>query len=373
MGQRIAIVTNTAWNIVNFRMGLMQALREQGYEVICIAPPDERVRMIEERGFRFIPLRHLSRKGMNLFKDFSLISELYKIYKQENITLVLHFTIKPNIYGAIAAALVNISSVCTVTGLGYTFLSQGFVHRVTKVLFKLAFWKADKVIFQNSDDQRLFVESHLVDPRKTLIINGSGVNTTYFMPMPSRRKGDGKIQLLYIGRLLYDKGLRELYEVSVMLFKEFPDLEFHIVGGIDNENPSAISREFLDKWILELPSVRYHGVTEDIRPFIADADVIILPSYREGLPRTNLEAMCMEKPIITTDVPGCKDTVIDGENGLKATVKNPESLANAIRKIIGLDEQQRHTMGVNGRRIAIKDFDEQIVIDKYLNLINAAL
>lgn len=368
---KIAIVTNTAWNIVNFRMGLMRALREQGNEVICIAPSDERVSFIEEQGFRFVPLTQLSRKGMNLLKDFSLIRELSRIYKEEQIDMAMHFTIKPNIYGSIAAASVNVKSICTVTGLGYTFLSQGFVHKITKVLFRLAFRKAEKVIFQNYDDQQLFVESRLVGAAKTLIIKGSGVNTEYFKPRHAQHTANGKIRLLYVGRLLYDKGLRELYEVSGILAREFPNLEIHIVGGIDNENPSAIRQEFLDKWLKEQSAVQYHGATDDIRPFIAEADVIVLPSYREGLPRTNLEAMCMEKPIITTDVPGCKDTVIEGMNGLMVEVKSPESLANAIRKIIRLDEAQRHAMGVHGRRLAIQDFDEKIVINKYLNVVNA--
>ncbi len=354
-------------------MGLMRALREMGYEVVCIAPPDERVRIIKDNGFRFVPLRHLSRKGMNLFRDISLTTELYRLYKREDVALALHFTIKPNIYGAIAASWAGIGSVCTITGLGYTFLSQGFVHRLTKLLFRMAFRRADKVVFQNDDDRQLFIESKLVDLTKTTIIKGSGVNTEYFKPMPARRHSDGKIRLLYIGRLLYDKGLRELHEASRLLSPEFPQLEFHIVGGIDEGNPSAIHREFLENWLREQVNVTYHGETDDIRPFIADADIIVLPSYREGLPRTNLEAMCMEKPIITTDVPGCKDTVVEGKNGLKTEVRNASSLSDAIRKMIGLNEAQRHAMGVTGRHIAIRDFDEKIVISHYLSVIHAAL
>ena len=245
----IGVVANTAFNIYNFRLGLIKELQAKGYHVIAIAPADNYVELLCENDIEFIEVKNLARKGTNPFNDLRLVNELRNIYKKYKLDVVLQYTIKPNIYGTIAAQLTKTKTICTVTGLGYTFLNKSMASMVALRLYRLAFSFADKVLFQNRDDEQTFIENHLVDKNKTQIIPGSGIDTERFSSDFCLEKKDDIIRFLMIGRLLKDKGIYEYAEAAKNIRQKYKDVEFHLLGEIDNQNPSAIKKEELQSWI----------------------------------------------------------------------------------------------------------------------------
>jgi glycosyltransferase involved in cell wall biosynthesis len=363
--KKVALVVNTAWNIVNFRLGLIKALIESGYQVVAIAPPDTYVDRIVQTGCKFVPLKRLERKGTNPVRDLQLTHELYRIFKKEAIDIALLYTIKPNIYGSIAANLANIPTICTVTGLGYSFISTGLVSRIAKGLYKRAFRRATRIAFQNRDDLQLFIEQGLAKQEKCILIKGSGINTEHFAPAPKNVETNQFI-FLFVGRLLFDKGVRELLQAAKEIKEQQPEVEFWMVGALDEDNPSCISHELLIEYQKE-GVVRYFGVSDKVREIMQDADVVVLPSYREGLPRVMLEALSMAKPIITTDTAGCRETVVDGKNGYMVPIKHADALRDAMKKMLQHSKEELQDMGAEGRKMALEEFDEKIIVQHYLD------
>ena len=348
-------------------MGLIEALIDEGHEVICIAPSDEHAKLIQDKGIPFIPLKLLARKGTNPLSDYRLMNEIKSILKKEKIGLVLNYTIKPVIYGTLAAHALKIKVINTVTGLGYSFLSTGIVNRLVKKLYRYSLKFSSVVAFQNQDDQKLFLDNKLVEPSKTTIIPGSGINTSHFKPSQVQNS-NGSTSFLFIGRLLYDKGIREFLSAASLTVKQNPTASFDIVGKLDENNPSAVSKEFLNEWTSK-EYIHYHGEVNDTRPFIEKSNVVVLPSYREGLPRVMLEAMAMAKPIIASNAPGCRDTVNHGKNGFMVPVKDSETLAQTMQDMVELGNDKRNEMGEFGRKMVLEKFDEQIIIEKYIKQI----
>ena len=366
--KNIAIVVNAAWNIYNYRLGLAKALIKNGFNVITIAPNDEFVREIEEIGCKFIELKNLRRKGKNPIRDVQLVYELKQIYNKENIKLALHYTIKPIIFGTISASLLKIKSINTLTGLGYSFQSNNILNFIASRLYKFSLNKSSRVLFQNIDDKKMFLDKNLVKETKVGVVNGSGINTDYFKSKIDI-ENNKTFELLFIGRLLKDKGIFELIDSCRELYKKHKKLVLNIVGEIDNDNPASISQKQLS--VLEgYPWIKYHGIVKDTRSYIDNCHVVILPSYREGVPRVLLEGMAMSKPIITTDVPGCKETIINNQNGFLVPVKDSKVLSEAIEKMIQLNKKDRIKMGEKGREIVLELFDEKIIIKNYLDEIN---
>ena len=275
----------------------------------------------------------LKRTGMNPVSDLTLLVYLVALMRQIKPQRVLCYTVKPVIYGVIAATLARVPyRYALITGLGYAFQggnSRTFVRSLVKVLYKVALKFADKVFFQNSDDEALFRELGLIDvSTNTCLVNGSGVDLVEFAvsPLPS------KVTFLFIGRLLGDKGVREYVEAARIVREKFPDTEFGLVGWID-DNPDSVEQDELEKWIVE-STIKFYGKLEDVRPAITGCSVYVLPSYREGTPRTVLEAMAMGRPVITTDAPGCRETVINGRNGFLVSVRSIDELVVAMRQFI---------------------------------------
>lgn len=368
MVKRIGIVANTAFNIYNFRLGLMRYLAEQGYDVFAIAPADDYVSRITDAGFRFVELKHLARKGTNPLKDLQLAYELRSIYQREKPDAVLQYTIKPNIYGTLAARTCGVRTVCTVTGLGYTFLNASLAATVAHRLYRLAFGWADNVLFQNTDDRDVFVSGNLVDAAKTAIVPGSGIDINHFNPgQCPPREADGITRFLMIGRFLKDKGIYEYSEAARLLKAQQKAVEFHLVGEVDEHNPSSITREALQRWIDE-GLIRYDGYLRDTRPAICAADCIVLPSYREGMPRVILEGMAMGKPCITTDVPGCKDAV-DASCGFLAKGQDVKSLAEQMQRFVDRNQNERQAMGIAARMRAKNIYADNIIFRHYLDIL----
>jgi glycosyltransferase involved in cell wall biosynthesis len=366
----IALVANIAWNLYNFRRGLISALQAEGYDILLIATADDYVERLQDMGCTFVPLRHLSRKGTNPWSDFRLYRELRSIYRQYRPQTVLHYTIKPNIYGTLAAKSASVPSIATITGLGYSFLSTGWVSKLVRRLYRFALAKSDYTIFQNQDDRQLFVAEKLVAESKTLLIRGSGINTQLFAPCPKADEHKNTFIFLFVGRLLYDKGIREFLQAAEQTQKANPNsCQFWIVGALDTQNPSALAPEELQKYV-QNNTVTYFGSTDNVKDFIANADTVVLPSYREGLPRVMLEALAMARPIITTDAPGCRDTVQDTQNGFIIPPQDAHALAQAMQRILHTDEPTRQNMGKHGREMAETLFDQNVVINQYLQLLS---
>ncbi len=366
MQKTIAVVTNSTWNIYNFRLGLIKRLKAEGYNVLVIAPVDEYIHYLNESHFtKHIPLKHLAPQSKNPIKNLLLTWELLKIYKKEQPDLILHYTIKPNIFGSIAAKLAKIPSISTVTGLGYTFLSDSFTNKMVKSLYRFAFGKIQKVIFHNAVDQKLFIDKKIIKHDQSLVIPGSGVNTNYFRPLSLQTRNE-KFVFLFIGRLLYDKGIIEFVNAAKIVKSKFPEAEFWVIGEAEAKNPSIVSKRDLLKWV-EARYIHYLGPTKDVRKFIKKVDAVVLPSYREGMPRAILEGMAMAKPIITTNTPGCSATVKG--NGFLVPAKDVQSLAEAMIKMYQLDEIDYQRMAAKSRQLALDIFDEKLIIEHYYNII----
>lgn len=366
---RIAIVLNTTWNIYNFRMGVLKALAEEGAEMIVIAPNDKYVDKIKAQlDCQFVPLTKLDRCGTNILGDLGLLMELRRIYKKERIDVALQYTIKPNIYGSLAGRLTGTKTISTVTGLGISFLKHDLVNRVVRRLYKTAFWASDRVAFQNNADRYFFLGAGLVQKQKAFLIEGSGINTGQFNPDNYPERDSNKMCFMFMGRLLRYKGILEYLQASERLLNEFPEAECWILGGYDESNPECISKAELEKYIAH-PRIKYLGEQPDVRPIMAAANTLVLPSDSEGLAKSLLEALSMKLPIITTDIPGCQETLEHGVNGFLIPHRDTDMLFGAMQQMAALSPEERVKMGEEGRMRALRRFDERIVISHYVQLI----
>lgn len=359
---KVAIVLNTSWNIYNFRMNFVKALISKGYEVHTIAPIDKYTHYLIEAGCIHHKVRMDSR-GANPIKDFLLIIELWMIYRKIKPGIALHYTVKPNVYGTIAATLLKIPTINNVCGLGTVFLKKNLVSAIAIQLYKWTFRFPKKVFFQNADDLDLFVKRKLVSADTVDLIPGSGVDLQKFQPFAFKR--NEAFTFLLISRLISDKGILEYIEAVKKLKHLGMDARFQILGAKDPEHQRGIQENVINKWIQE-GTIEYLGTTDDVRYFIEKADCIVLPSYREGAPRTLLEAASSAKPIVTTDVPGCHHVVTDNINGLLCRMKDSDDLAEKMGVMAGMSDQQLKEFGSNGRRKMESEYNEQVVIDKYL-------
>lgn len=358
---KVAIVLNTSWNIYNFRKGLVKSFLEKGYEVFTIAPVDKFTPKLTEMGCRHLPVRMDSR-GANPLKDFLLIIELFNIYRKIKPDVILHFTIKPNIYGTMAAGMLGIPVINNVCGLGTMFLKDNLVSRIAITLYRIAFRIPRKIFFQNQDDRDLFLKKRITKKTVTDLLPGSGIDLNEFFP--DRSPKNEHFTFLLISRLIYDKGITEFVEAIQALRQRGVDAKFQVLGAVDEKHKRGIPRHIVDGWI-EKNIIDYLGTTEDVKYFIRQADCVVLPSYREGTPKTLLEAASMGIPIVATDVPGCRNVVEDGYNGFLCKVRNSEDLADKMHKILALDSEERAKLGANSRKKVEEQFDIKLVIDKY--------
>jgi glycosyltransferase involved in cell wall biosynthesis len=366
---RIAIVLNTSWNIYNFRMNFVRALIADGHEVHTIAPHDQYTHYLTEAGCVHHDLKMDSR-GANPIKDFLLVFELLSAYRRVKPDVILHYTIKPNVYGTLAAAILRIPSINNVCGLGTIFLKKNLVSSIAIALYRLAFRFPKKVFFQNPDDRTLFINKNLIDSSLTELVPGSGIDLSRFVPSSFKR--NETFTFLLVSRLISDKGVHEFIDAIRQLKATGIDARFQILGAKDPEHKRGIKLKVIDEWI-NSGTVEYLGTAKDVRPFIQQADCIVLPSYREGTPRTLLEAASIAKPIITTDVPGCHQVVTDRHNGLLCKLKDSTDLARKMRAMANFDDATLESMGLNGRKKAELEFDETIVINKYLSAIRSTV
>ena len=352
-------------------MNLLHRLAEEGCVLYTIAPVDEYLKFREDiPGLRHYNLEQLSRKGTNPWQDLALYRELKRLYKDIKPDLVIHYTHKPNIYGGLACGRLGIASVGILTGLGYAFIRKGLLSWISMKLYALSARHHRRLVFENEDDKRLFVQQGIVGEDKALAIKGCGVDLGFYKPM-ERRGAKGPFVFTFIGRLLYDKGIEEFVEAARQVLSEGEDIEFRIIGEFDKGNPSMVNKEKLMAWLTE-PRIRYLGFKEDVRPFMAQSDCIVLPSYREGMPRVVLEAMAMSIPVITTDTAGCREAVSDGVNGFLVGVQDSSHLAKAMQKMYALSAEEREKMGAEGLHRARSVFNSEKISQELYEIVSQA-
>lgn len=364
---KILLFANTDWYLYNFRLSLAKKIRDLGIDVVLVSPPGDFSNHLKAEGFRWIPVP-MDRRSLNPWSELKFILTLASIYKSERPDLVHHFTIKSVVYGSIAARLAGISHrVNAVTGLGHVFISKSIrasmLRPIVRLLMRFAlFAPKGRLILQNKDDRDLFMENKLVDPEYIRIIRGSGVNTSKFdQPLRIYNSG-GPLRVLLATRLLWEKGVGEYIEAAKLLRDELVHIEFLIAGSPDEGNPASVPSETITKWASE-GIIKPLGHIDDMAGLLCDVDVVVLPSYREGTPRILLEAAASGLPLVSTDVPGCREVVESNINGLLVPAKNSKALAEAIKYLAG-NSAERERMGRAGRKKILDEFDEQIVIHK---------
>ena len=362
---KVAIVINTSWNIYNFRMGLIKSLKANGIKVYTVAPEDEYSPLLIENDCNYTPVT-MDNTGTNPLRDLKLTYRLYKIYKKIQPDLILHFTIKPNIYGTAAATLLGIPVINNVSGLGTIFMKDNMVNSLAKFMYKLAFRYPKRVFFQNGDDRALFIKEKLIKAEITELVPGSGIDLERFIPKEFKKNKE--FTFLLISRLIYDKGIIEYVEAVKSLKLKGISAKFQLLGAPDPSHKRGITSKMLEQWINN-DIIEYLGTTDDVRQFIDNADCIVLPSYREGTPRTLLEAASSGKPIVATNVPGCNHVVENNYNGFLCNLKDAEDLAVKMYNMLLLNEDALELMGKNGRKKVEKQFDEKFVVEKYLESI----
>jgi glycosyltransferase involved in cell wall biosynthesis len=312
----------------------------------------------------------MENKGTNPVKDAQLTRRFYQVYRRERPDVVLQYTIKPNIYGTLAARMAGIPCINNVSGLGTVFLIQNFVSRVALRLYRFAFRFPHRVFFQNDDDRQLFLQHKLVRPEITDLLPGSGIDVQRFQPAAQFQRQQ-PFTFLMIARVLYEKGVEEYFEAARLVRAAVPGTRVQLLGGVDESGNIGVKRVVFEQW-LQAGHVEYLGTSDNVAEHIGRADCVVLPSYREGTPKTLLEAAAMGKPIVTTDVPGCRETVIDQHNGLLCQVRDAADLADKMLRVLRLSEQDLRTMGQASRLLAEQKFDERIVLDKYLRVVAEA-
>jgi glycosyltransferase involved in cell wall biosynthesis len=360
---KIALVLNTSWNIYNFRMNFVRELMREGHEVHTIAPHDDYTKHLTDAGC----IHHritMDSRGANPIKDSALIFELFWVYKKIKPDVILHFTIKPNIYGTLAASMLKIPVINNVCGLGTVFLKKNIVSAVAVFLYRISFHFASKVFFQNSEDRDLFIDKNLVSQETADLVPGSGIDLQKFYPTAFKR--NEAFTFLLISRLITDKGILEYIEAIKKLKAQGLNARFQILGAKDPQHKRGIKLNVIDQWI-KTDTVEYLGSTNDVRKFIHDADCIVLPSYREGTPRTLLEAASSSKPIIATDVPGCNHVVSNEFNGLLCKMKDADDLADKMKQMSAYEDTVLEQFGKNGRTKMEAEYSESLVINKYLH------
>ncbi len=374
--KKIAYFSNTDFSLCNFRLGLMREMKKRDFQVFACAgkTKEEYVEKLRrEFTFKDFPLRRsidlLGRDLVYLFRGF-------RFCKKEKPGVCHNFTVKPCIYGTLAQKWAGVKNIyCTVTGSGYSFGEKGTLNKLVVWLYRISLKHATRVIFQNPDDREMFVNLEIVKVEKTAVIKGSGVDTNHFSPTSiagSDPAMDPAMKVVFVGRMLYAKGVKEFVEVAKILKKKHNNLEFLLVGPLDNENPSAVPEKEIKNWEEE-GLVKYLGERKDIKEILSSSSIFVFPSfYGEGVPKALLEAGAMSLPLVTTDTPGCREVVEDNVNGFLVEPQNSKDLAEKIEILIN-DKDLRKRFGKASREKIVKEFDEKIIVKKYLEVIDGLL
>ncbi|MHA4812087.1 glycosyltransferase family 4 protein [Flavitalea flava] len=366
--KRIAFVANTSWSIYKFRLYLIKQLIERGFKLYVLAPRDAYTEQFENiQGLAFIELTKFEAKSLSPLHGWQLYRELVHHYRQINPDLIFHYTIKANIFGSLAASRIGCPSVSVITGLGYAFSGKNLLQVTAKIIYRQVLRKNAEVWFLNSDDQEIFVREGLVKKEKTFLLAGEGVDADLFPPSPYE-PGNGPLTFLLIGRIIKHKGIYEFVRAAELLQERGLDIRFQLLGFFDEGSPVAISKQQMEEWARQ-KRVVYLGHSDQVASYIGQADCIVLPSYREGMPLSLLEGASMCKALIATDTAGCREIVRDGINGYLCRKKDGADLASKMEKYYHLSAEAKLQMGMEGRKRVLQYFTKEIITDTYLDKI----
>lgn len=370
--KKIAFVANTSWSIYKFRLYLIEKLLEKEFTIYVLAPRDPYTGKFENLpGLTYIELLHFNAKSLSPLKDLELKKELTAHYKTIRPDLIFHYTIKANIFGTSAAAAAAIPSISVITGLGYAFAGKGLLQFIARILYRSQLKHSAEVWFLNTDDQNIFIDQKLVPKQKTFLLPGEGVAPDHFPPAPYTQTpgpAKAKVTFLLIGRIIRHKGIYEFVQAAETLKKQGLSIECQLLGFFDSNNPVAIGQEEIDTWSKQ-NLVTYLGHTDDVAPYIKEADCVVLPSYREGLPLSLLEGASMCKALIATDTAGCRAIIQEGINGYLCREKDASHLAEKMSAYYHLPPAEKTKMGLEGRKIIMQTFTNDIVTGIYLEKI----
>jgi glycosyltransferase involved in cell wall biosynthesis len=369
---KVAIVVNSSWAAYNFRLNLAKSIKNQGYKVIFIIPFDDKYSKKLQKYFECYDLR-INAMSTNPFADLKLLVNLFLTYKKIKPNIICHFTVKLNIYGSIAARFCKIPNITNITGLGTIFIHKSLLTFFVKKLYKFALFFSSITFFQNKEDLTYFLSKKLIIKSEAFLLPGSGVDLNKFKYSPLLKEKN-TFKFLMISRLIKDKGIFEYIEAIRIIKKKYPMklIEFQLLGDIYAINKSAIKISELNRWINE-GLIKYLGVSDQVQDKILACHCVVLPSYREGMPRSILEAFAIGRPSIVSDVPGCRDIVDDKINGLICRVKSAQDLADKMNIMMQLTHEKRLQFAENARNKVEIFFDEKIVITEYLKVINNIL
>lgn len=357
----VMLVSNTSWYLYNFRRGTIEALREKGYRVVALAPRDAySARLVDELGIEFVALP-LDGKGTGLLGEARSLLFVAWVLLRRRPRFVFNFTVKANIYSGLMCRLLRIPYANNVSGLGTAFLHDSWVLRRARSVYGLANRGARRVFLQNREDLALFRERGLLGSVPVTLLPGSGVDVNRFavVPLPDAA---APFTFVMVGRLLGDKGVREYVEAARRVRARFPQARFWLIGPAGISNRTAIPAQELAAW-QEEGVVEYLGEQADVRPWLQEAHVLVLPSYREGMPRTVLEAAAVGRPAIVSDVPGCREAVLPGETGWLCAVRDTTDLARAMEACLKLPADELEAVGQAARRRVESEFDERLVVE----------
>lgn len=361
MKGNILVLTNNIGGLHSFRKEVMKAIVDDGYEVYISEPDeDERVKYFESIGCHIIKTK-FERRGMNPIADFHLMMNYWKIIKQLKPVAVLTYTIKPNIYGGIACRITGVPQLANVTGLGDALENGGWLKKLTVFLYRIGIEKAKCVFFQNQTNREFCINQGIATEDSKLL-PGSGVNLQHHVFQ--EYTSEGIVKFLFIARLLKDKGTDEYLEMAKIIKDKYPNTEFQILGAVEGDYQERLNK------LLESGVINYLGTTSDVRPYLSQIHCTVLPSYHEGMSNVNLESAANGRPVITTNVPGCQETVDDGRTGYLVEVRSVKSLIDGVERFIHLPHHLKVLMGKEARKKVEREFDRQIVVDAYLKEIN---
>lgn len=372
MKKRVLFIDNTAHHLYG-QLHNIKAAKKYGYDVVLLIPDDGvYYRKLQALGYYCVDYI-ASWKGQNPLAEFFILVKLRGVFKRLKPDVICTFTIKPNLYTAIINKRSHIKQIANITGLGYGFMNSKLKALLFAKLYRFAVGGIDHIFFQNKDDYNYLTNMNVFERTDNIdILPGSGVNLDDFPYVGINKDHGGEIKFLYSGRILGDKGIYELITAFTKLKEKVPNVKLTLIGNYFPANPSAINSSQINEWVAT-NIINYAGMVDNVPEMIANSDCIVLPSYREGMPRSLLEASSMGKPIITVNSIGCKDVIDDGITGFMAHVKDAESLYDAMYNFTQLSYDDRMKMGYMGRKKMEKEFDQNIVVNKYIETINSLL
>lgn len=364
-GRKILFCDNVLWGLVNFRGSVIRHFVQQGDEVVLVAPQDDESIMKVDipEGVRYIPVR-LNRCSRNPFTDLIYCAHLYRIYRKEHPDYIFHYTIKPNVYGSIAARLAGINCTGMVAGLGYGLLGDGMLSRLLAVMYRYAFKYVSSIFVLNQFNyQYLLDHKFCTSAQLRLFKGGEGVDLSAYPYV--REESGSPVVFLMVGRVLYDKGYREYVQAAKIVKQQYPDVRCQLLGMLDETYPAHVDEEELKRDVEE-GTIEYLASTNDVMQYLGRSGVVVvLPSYFEGLSRSLMEACAVGRPIIATDIPGCRETVDEGKNGFLVKVKDSSSLAEGMLRYLSLSDAEKQAFSRHSRKKAEETFDVRQVIKEY--------